>query len=147
MDADSNREVLAYLGAQSLHCHGDLGQLLVDTARNLCGETLAYSPSFATFKYVALVTKRRIFALGENMTSACFRVPPELCEVAVERGGAMAPDIGAEWIRLELFQSNKPTHDVPFWMVRAYAHARDALGASLGSPDAPPANMLGRRRT
>jgi hypothetical protein len=125
VEESSNRDVLAYLRAEP-SCHGDVGQALLDAAKDKCGEWTGYSPSFASFRYVALVTRRRVFALAHDMRYVCFRLPKELVATAVETGGKAATDIGPEWVRLELFRASYPAVDLPFWALRAYDAARSA---------------------
>jgi hypothetical protein len=128
VDARANRTVLAYLAKSALSCHSDLGEVLLEVAKRRCGEWTAYSPSFAEYRYLALVTNQRIFSLGIGMSSACFCVPA-MKAIALDTGCLAAPEIGRGWVRAEMFQSDRPKPDLDFWMLKAYVAAREA-GAS-----------------
>jgi hypothetical protein len=123
VDADHNRDVVRYLSARQPSCHSDTGDALIRAAAK-CGEWVAYSPSFGQFRYVALVTNRRIFALGIGQRSVCYRLPPEPHAIALQTGAIPAEEIGADWVRFDLFRVHWPTPDLPFWTLRAYAAAR-----------------------
>jgi hypothetical protein len=123
-EADANREMLTYLESRNLYCHSDLGQALVDAATTACGDSTAYSPSFATCRYVALVTNRRVFALAHDMAFICIRLTDALLATACESGAQTASEIGAAWARIQLFRADYPDPDLRFWLLRAYAAAR-----------------------
>jgi hypothetical protein len=124
VDAERNREVLEYLRTQRPSCHSDTGDALLRATSEKCGEWQAFSPSFQQCLYVALVTNRRIFALGTGQRSVCFRLPPELYAIALQTGASSADEIAPEWVRFELFRADWPTPDLPFWSLQAYAAAR-----------------------
>ena len=124
VDAGANRDVLAYLAEHRPSCHSDTGSALLEAAAK-CGDWIAFSPSFRQCRYVALITGRRIFALGRGQRSACFRLPEALRETALATGAALAPEVGAEWVDFSLFEAGRPAPDLPFWTLRAYAAARE----------------------
>jgi len=124
VDAKPNRDVLAYLKKHEPSCHSDTGEQIFRAA-NKCGDCTIFSPSFASFRYVALITNHRVFALGVGQFSACYRLPTDLRATALETGAVAAPEIGADWVRFELFQPNRPSPDLPFWTLRAYTAARE----------------------
>jgi mannose-6-phosphate isomerase-like protein (cupin superfamily) len=125
LEPDANRDVLAYLSEHRPSCHSDTGSALMEAAE-ACGEWIAFSPSFAQCRYVALITRRRIFALGLGQREACFRLPGALRETAQATGATPAPEIGADWARFFLFEAGRPEPDLRFWTLRAYAAAREA---------------------
>jgi hypothetical protein len=124
-NCDANRDVVRYLTEHQPSCHSDTGEALTRAAALGCGEWIAYSPSFQQCRYVALVTKGRIFALGLGQRSVCYRLPPELMAIALRTGAVEAAEIGAAWVRFELFRAGWPAPDLPFWTLRAYASARE----------------------
>jgi hypothetical protein len=127
VDSDHNHDIIRYLSQHQLSCHSDTGDALIRSAEK-CGEWIAYSPSFRQFRYVALVTNRTIFALGMGQRSVCYRLPNEAYEIALQTGAVGAEEIGADWVRFELFRADWPSPDLPFWSLRAYASAREPLG-------------------
>jgi len=124
LDPRPNRRVLAYLALCRPSCHSDTGSALIEAAEK-CGDWIAFSPSFAQCRYVALITGRRIFALGIGQRSACFRLPRALRKTARATGARRALEIGADWVGFSLFRADWPAVDLPFWTLRAYAAARE----------------------
>jgi hypothetical protein len=124
VDAGANRDVMTYLAEHQPSCHDDTSEAMLRAAEG-CGEWVAYSPSFEQYRYVALVTKRRIFALGIGQRSACYRLPPALRTTALQTGAVAAGEIGPAWVRFELFRADWPRPDLAFWTLRAYAFARE----------------------
>ncbi len=123
VDAETQQDVLGYLARTSPSCHSDTGEALLRAAEP-CGDCIAFSPSFAGFRYVALLTRRRIFALGLGQFSVCFRLPGSLHAAALQAGAAAAPEIGRGWVRFDLFQPDRPEVDLPSWTLRACAATR-----------------------
>ena len=121
---DVDGGVLRYLDAHQPSCHSDTGEALLQSAAK-CGDWLAYSPSFRSLRYVALITAGKIFALGLGQRAICYRLPETLRTVALRTGADAATEIGAEWVRFELFRPDWPAPDLPFWTLRAYAAARE----------------------
>jgi len=121
---EKNAEILGYLRRQRPSCHSDTGDALLRAAAGKCGEWLAYSPSFRQCLYVALITNRRIFALGIGQCSVCFRLPPKLHAIALQTGAECAAEIASGWVCFELFRPDWPTPDLSFWTLQAYAAAR-----------------------
>jgi len=124
LDPRANRRVLAYLALARPSCHSDTGGALIEAAEK-CGEWIAFSPSFAQYRYVALITRRRIFALGLGQRSACFRLPRALRKTARSSGARRALELGMDWVSFSLFKADWPAVDLPFWTLRAYAAARE----------------------
>ena len=124
LDPRPNRRVLAYLALCRPSCHSDTGSALIEAAEK-CGDWIAFSPSFAQCRYVALITGRRIFALGIGQRSACFRLPRALRKTARATGARRALEIGTDWVGFSLFRADWPAVDLPFWTLRAYAAARE----------------------
>jgi hypothetical protein len=124
VDADDNRDVVRYLSEHRPSCHSDTGEALLRAAAEKCGEWVAYSPSFAQLRYVALVTNRKVFALCIGQGWVCYRLSHESYPIALQTGASQADEIGTDWVRFALFRADWPTPDLPFWTLRAYAAAR-----------------------
>jgi mannose-6-phosphate isomerase-like protein (cupin superfamily) len=124
VEAGPNRDVLAYLAEHRPSCHSDTGSALMEAAEK-CGDWTAFSPSFGQCLYVALITRGRIFALGLDQRSACFRLPGALRDTALATGATPALEIGADWVAFSLYEAGRPAPDLPFWTLRAYAAARE----------------------
>ena len=125
VDADANSHALRYLRQHQPSCHDDTATALL-RAGEACGEWVAYSPSFEEYRYVALVTNRRIFALGIGQRSACYRLSEPLRRTALRTGAVAEEAIGPDWVRFDLFRADWPKPDLEFWTLRAYASAREA---------------------
>lgn len=124
LDASINADVVRYLESQNPSCHSDVGEALIGSAEK-CGDWFAFSPSFQNYKYVALITRRKIFALGVGQRTICYRMPQSLRATAISTGAAEANEIGASWVKFELFRNDWPSPDLPFWTLRTYAAARE----------------------
>jgi hypothetical protein len=97
VDADHNHDVVRYLAEHRPSCHSDTGQALLALLRaaaEKCGEWVAYSPSFLQQRYVALVTDRRIFALGIGQWLVCYRLSQESYAIALQTGATEAGEMG-----------------------------------------------------
>ena len=125
VDADANREVLRYLAEHRPSCHSDPGGALIKSAEK-CGEWIAYSPSFANCAYVALITRRRIFALGIGQRTVCYRLSASSHAIALQTGATELAELGTEWACFELYRPDWPQADLPFWALQAYVNARTA---------------------
>jgi hypothetical protein len=124
VDVDRNQDILSFLERVQPDCHSDNCQVLVDAAVKQCGEWIGFSPSFKSYGYTALITNRVIFSLAFGQRSVYFRLPDPFHEIALATGGVPANEIGWQWVEIELFRTNWPTPDVPFWTLKAYAAAR-----------------------
>jgi hypothetical protein len=124
IDAAANQDAASYLASHRPSCHSDTGDALLKSAAG-CGDCIAYSPSFRACLFVALVTGRRIFALGVGQASILYRLPEPLRATALSTGAIAASEVGPEWVRFELFRPHWPRPDLGFWTLRAYAAARE----------------------
>jgi hypothetical protein len=79
-----------------------------------------------SYKYIALITNRVVFALAMGQGSVCFRVPAPFRETALATGAVAQPEIGRDWVRFELYRNDRPKPDIPFWTLRAYVAARES---------------------
>jgi len=126
LDSGRNGAVVAYLARLQPSCHSDPAGALIEAAAAKCGDWIAFSPSFREYKYLALITNRTVFALGIGMNCVCYQVPKRLHTTALATGAVEANEIGPNWVRFELFRSDWPTPDLPFWTLRSYAAARES---------------------
>ncbi|MDB5336420.1 MAG: hypothetical protein JWN70_2039 [Planctomycetaceae bacterium] len=124
VDAVRNQDVLAYLERTEPCCHSDNCSVLVNAATAKCGDWFLYCPSIREYRYIALVTNRIVFALGLGMNALYFKVPERLYPMALGTGAAPVPEIGCNWVEIQLFRSDWPAPDIPFWTLKAYDAAR-----------------------
>ena len=127
IDGPRNQEVTSYLVRHQPSCHSDIGEVLIRSA-DKCGEWFAFSPSFEQCAFVLLVTNRTVFALGMGQRSACYRLPGRLHTTALATGAVEVGEIGADWVRFELFRADRPNPDLAFWTLKAYTTARGHHG-------------------
>ena len=133
VDAAASSAALAWLAEHNPSCHSDPGEAIMSAAAG-CGDCFAYSPSFAQCRYIALIARRRIFAIGAGQHSAYYRVPHELYAVALASGAVAASGIGSDWVRFDLFQVDRPAPDLRFWTARAYRAGIERDQASRPGP-------------
>ena len=124
-----NEPVIAWLDEHRPSAHSDPASDLLDAARATCGEWVAYSPSFSSCRYVALITNGRVFSLALDQRQVCFRVRGAEQAIAIESGGLARPELGAGWVAFQLYRPTHPKPDLKFWVLRAYAAAREAPSA------------------
>lgn len=84
IDPARNPGASAYLAQQQPSCHSDTGA----RSGEGCGDVVAYSPSFAQCRYVALITKGRVFALGLGQRNVGYRLPVTLRVTALATGAS-----------------------------------------------------------
>lgn len=123
VDEATSPDAVAYLQLHRPSCHSDPGADLIRSAES-CGDWIAFSPSFKQCLYVALVTKRTIFAVGLGQRSVAYRLPAAERSAALSTGAVEAKDIGPDWVRFELYAVDHPAPDLRFWTLQAYAAAR-----------------------
>ena len=125
----ANDSVVAWLEAHRLSAHSDPAGDLLDAGRATCGDWIAFSPSFGSCRYVALITNGRIFSLAHGQQYVCFRLRGAEQAVALQSGGAAQPALGAGWVEFQLYRPTHPKVDLRFWTLRAYEAAREAPSA------------------
>jgi hypothetical protein len=118
-----NREVLAFLEGRS--AHSDVADTLLQAAAPL-GDVQSFCPDLAGYGYVLLSTQGIVFAFAVGMNQVGVRLDDEYKRRALETGGRDAPEIGQDWAAFQLFRSDFPAVDLPFWTRKAYAMARGA---------------------
>lgn len=124
VDAVRNQDVLTFLERTQPCCHSDNGAVLVDAAIAMGGEWTRYCPSLLEYRYIALIANRQVFALGLGMNSLFFKLPDSLYPTALAIGATPVPAIGSQWVEINLFRSEWPDPDIPFWTLKAYDAAR-----------------------
>ena len=88
------------------------------------GDVQTYCPDPGSYGYVVLATQNLVFAYAVGMDSVGFRLDDTFKSRALETGGRDAHEVGASWAVFQLFRSNYPTVDLPFWARKAYVFAR-----------------------
>ena len=124
VDLAADRVAFRRLARGDLSCNPDLADHLIQLTDASWRTCVAWSPSFADARVVALIASRRLFAIAYGMRSIAFRVPKKLRDVALRTGGERAPEFGASWARFELWRDHWPTPDLRFWIDRSFAAAR-----------------------
>jgi hypothetical protein len=104
-----------------LSAHSDVASELVASLERLGEYEVRHAPreygaAFAT-------TKDTVFCGAAGMNGTYWRLRAPDVGVALATGAVKAP-IGPEWVLIELFRSNWPKPDLPFWALRAYDFAR-----------------------
>ena len=117
-----NTNVLKYLNSRS--AHSDLGEKLVEAAKNL-GDVQYFCSDPDEYGYVLLSTKNKIFGFASGMEIIAFRFNQIFCDRAIRSGGELIPSIGNEWISFNPFRNDWPKPDLEFWAAKAYLYARD----------------------
>lgn len=70
-----------------------------------------------------LVTNDTVFCAAAGMSGTYWRLRPNDVEIALATG-ARPTDLGAEWVKIELFLADWPRPDLAHWALRAYDFAR-----------------------
>jgi len=120
---DRNHDILNFLQGKS--AHSDVAGALVEAAVSP-GDVQFYSSEPENFGYVALTTQDVVFAVAYGMSQIGFRLDETFKERALESGGFDVVEVGPAWVTFELFRSNYPAVDLPFWVRKAYLIARGA---------------------
>ncbi|MBI3791727.1 MAG: hypothetical protein HY275_12735 [Gemmatimonadetes bacterium] len=123
MDKRAQPLFVAWLAAHRPSAHGDVGDALLRGADAACVEWTAFSPSYRSFMYVALITRRRAFALAWNMQTVSLCLADPQVAVALAQGCALHEELGTGWVRFDLWLGPTPRPDLKFFLRAAYAHA------------------------
>ncbi len=138
MDRQAQPLFVNWLRTTRPSAHSDVGDALLRGADAVCDEWTAFSPSFRSCLYVALVAQRRAFALAWNMQTVSVCVSDPQVAVALAQGCTRHEELGTGWVRFDLWLGPKPRPDLLFWLRAAYAHAcASALPVAPDSPTTP----------
>ena len=69
------------------------------------------------------IAKGIVFSGAAGMNCTYWRLRPRDVEVALATGAEVAP-LGPGWVTIQVFRSDWPNPDLPFWALRAYDFAR-----------------------
>lgn len=127
LDTSAQPRLAAWRAEHRPSAHSDVGDALLRAAKETFDEWIAFSPSFAQCRYVALITARRAFALATGMHAVSVCVAKEDVPVALAQGCTMHTELGDGWLSFELWSSPAPP-DLRVWLGAAYAHARAGSG-------------------
>jgi hypothetical protein len=108
----------------ALSAHSDVAGELVVSLRRLGEYEIRYASRECGAAFVT--TKNTVFCGAAAMNATYWRLRPADVEVALATGAVKAP-FGSEWVVIELFRSNWPKPDLPFWALRAYDFARTGM--------------------
>ena len=96
-----NEAILAFVRVKNPFAHSDVGGLLFAFAKEIRGAQ-AYCPAAASCAYVVLHTSANvIFAIAFDQRGLAFRLVGAARAEALADGGALAPEIGADWVRFQ----------------------------------------------
>ena len=123
VDNEKNHDILMFL--QDKSAHSDLVDVLVEAAAPL-GDAQLYSSESTNYGYVVLATQDVVFAVVYGMSRIGFRLDKTFKARALETGAFNATEAGSGWVTFELFRTNYPAIDLPFWARKAYLIARGA---------------------
>lgn len=118
---DENHDILSFMQGKS--AHSDVAEALVEAAESP-GDVQFYSSEPANYGYVVLTTQDVVFAVAYDMSRIAFRLDETFKGRALETGGFDAVEAGPAWVAFEVFRSNYPAVDLPFWVRKAYLIAR-----------------------
>jgi mannose-6-phosphate isomerase-like protein (cupin superfamily) len=127
-----NPEAESFFLARS--AHDEVGVALIEALKPLGEYELRGQPG--SYKSPYAVTRDTVFCGAADMTSMYFRLSPADRAIAIATG-AVAAQIGPDWVRIELFRPRWPKPDCAHWALRAYVYAREGE-AGTGRASPPP---------
>lgn len=134
-DLAENADVLAFIRRANPFAHTDVGSLLFALARAIPGAG-AYCPAPASCAYVVLHTGAdRIVAIAYGQRGLAFRLPAALHAAALADGGALAPEIGPDWVRFDPWDLRRTNAQRDPWLRR---WAEQAVEHAHTEPRDPP---------
>lgn len=123
VNIEKNRDILIFLQGKS--AHSDVADVLIEASAPL-GDVQLYSSEPANYGYIVLTTQVVVFAAAYGISQITFRLDETFKRRALKTGGFNATEIGPDWVTFELFRTNYPAVDLPFWARKAYLIARNA---------------------
>ena len=115
-----NPEAERYFEQRS--AHDEVGVMLLESLKRL-GE-YEVRGNLPVFRSPYAVTKNIVFCGAAGMRTVLYRLRPADVETALQTGASRTPEIGPEWVSIEVFRANFPKPDLDFWSLRAYDFAR-----------------------
>ena len=106
---------------RSLAVHSDLFAEWRGALARLGEFEVRHAPQASGAAYA--ITKDFVFCGAAGMKHTYWRLRPNDIEIALATG-AMAAPFSSDWVLIELFRSDWPKPDLPFWALRAYDFAR-----------------------
>jgi hypothetical protein len=114
-----NPEVEKYF--EPLSAHSDVAEELFKALEPLGEYEIRGGPIECAAPYV--VTKDIVFCGAAGMSETYWRLRPKDIVIALATGGQKT-DLGGEWVKIILFQSDWPIPDLKHWALKAYDFAR-----------------------
>ncbi len=118
-----NPEAEAFFLSRS--ARDEVGMALMDALKK-CGE-YEVRGDLRIYRSPYAVTANVVFCGAAGMCDTFWRLSPRDRAIALE-SGAREADIGAEWMRIELWRPSWPAPDLAHWALRAYDFARTGGG-------------------
>jgi hypothetical protein len=125
--AYENQELLRFV-ANHQSAHSDVGDALVSACDHL-GEYAILCPEPRAYSYLGVVTNGICFAVAHGMDRVSIRLPEIFVQRALDSGAAREHELGSSWVTFVLFRSDWPSPDLRFWLLKAYAGARNRYAA------------------
>lgn len=125
-----NADVLEFIRRANPFAHSDVGGIVFSLGKQIAGAR-AYCPAVKSFAYVVLHTEaNRIFAIAFGQRGLAFRFDAQGYADAVANGGEPAPEIGADWVRIDPWSANRGGGLNPQIVGGAERAYRDAVASS-----------------
>ena len=105
----------------ALSAHSDVAGELAASLERLGEYEIHHAPR--DYGAASVTPKNTVFCGAAAMNATYWRLRPADVEVALATGAVRA-SFGYDWVAIELFRSNWPKPDLPFWALRAYDFAR-----------------------
>jgi hypothetical protein len=110
-EISANKDVIAFLKEHAPSAHSDLVDEFRLAAQEEPGARF-YCPDTRNYAFFALHNSSYIIvALALGMKRIVFRVPNVLIAEALQDGGTLFSEIGAEWVSFSTFSTNLPLDD------------------------------------
>ena len=122
----ANASVIDFIRRANPFAHTDVGIRLLELGKELPGSD-AYCPSYGSCAYVVLHNETdRIFGIAYGQRGLAFRLASASYALALEAGGAPAPNIGTDWLSFAAYDMKGVTGSLDRlrrWCAQAFADA------------------------
>jgi len=101
----TNAKVLPFL--RDISAHSDVAEELTRAGATVSG-VRSYCPDPARYAFVAIhLDDFTIIGLAFGLSGLAFRLPEEQVQEAIREGGAVAGELGPEWVRFEPWSNHE----------------------------------------
>ena len=103
LDRPENAQIIKFLNDYQSSAHGDIVQLLVESANEL-PDVKFYCPDTDNYGYyLAHTVDGIIFAAAIGMSALMYRLPKQSMSAALTKGGEVFSEIGEPWVSFNPF--------------------------------------------